>query len=76
MFLEIFMPGQLDSELCARASARQIERAIQHLRPRLPGATFVSTRERDLSSSQAAVLAAIADDQEREFLAALEDGRL
>lgn len=75
MFLDIYQ-SPADPGICVRASARQVERLVQQLRPLFPGTTFVTTRERDLSSSQVAVLAAIADDQERELLAALEAGSL
>lgn len=74
MFLQIYSGHSVDPDLVARASARQIERAIHALRSRLPGSRFTTTRERDLTSSQVAVLATIADHQEAEFLAALESG--
>jgi hypothetical protein len=73
MFLDIYQ-GPTDPGVCVRASARQVQRLVQQLRPLFPGTTFVTTRERDLTPSQVAVLAAIADDQERELLAALETG--
>jgi hypothetical protein len=75
MFLDIYQ-SPADPGICVRASARQVERLVQQLRPLLPGTTFVTTRERDLTPSQVAVLTAIADDQERELLAALEAGSL
>jgi hypothetical protein len=75
MFLDIYQ-SPADPGICVRASARQAERLVQQLRPLLPGTTFVTTRERDLTASQVAVLTAIADDQERELLAALEAGAL
>lgn len=74
MFLQIYN-GSLDPEITGRASAREIERAISRIRATTPGRRrFVTTRERDLLPSQVAVLAAIADHQEAEFLAALETG--
>jgi hypothetical protein len=73
MFLNLYQ-GPRDPGLCVRASARQVERLVQQLRPLFPELTFVSTREKDLTPSQVAVLTAIADDQERELLAALEAG--
>jgi hypothetical protein len=73
MFLNIYQ-SPADPGICVRASARQVERLVQQLRPLFPGTTFVTTRERDLTNAQVAVLAAIADDQERELLAALESG--
>jgi hypothetical protein len=75
MFLDLYQ-GPRDPGLCVRASARQVERLVQQLRPLFPEATFVTTRERDLSPSQVAALTAIADDQERELLAALGNGSL
>jgi len=73
MFLDIYTDPQSPG-VCVRASARQVQRLVQQLRPLFPGTTFVTTRERDLTNAQVAVLAAIADDQERELLAALESG--
>jgi hypothetical protein len=77
VFLQIYSGHDVDPDLVARASARQIERAIHSLRSRLPaGSRFTTTRERDLNPSQVAVLATIADHQESEFLAALESGSI
>lgn len=73
MFLKIY-GYDIDPDLVARASARQIERAIHSLRTRYPRSRFITIRERDLTPSQVAVLATIADHQEAEFLAALESG--
>jgi hypothetical protein len=74
MFLQIYT-DRLSPGLCARANVRSISRAITQLRG-CPGLTFVTTRERDLTPSQVAVLTAIADEQELDFLAALEAGTL
>jgi len=77
MFLQIYCSGHdIDPDLVARVSARQVERAIHSLRSLLPGSRFTTTRERDLTPSQVAVLATIADHQEAEFLAALGSGAI
>jgi hypothetical protein len=76
MFLALYDHREITPTMIARISARHIERTIAQLKCSYPGTTFVTTRERDLSPSQQAVLACIADHQEAEFLAALQSGEL
>lgn len=76
MFLQGYAPGQIAPDLVARVRARQVDQVVSRLRPLFPGVTYVTTQERDLDRNQVAVLTAIADEQEADFLAALSSDSL